>query len=256
MKIFIQMDDPSGFNAATDSTMALALEAQARGFELYYFLPSQLTFSQGRVVARARPVEFFDRAEDFFIAGDAAEYDLETVNLVLIRQEPPYDMQYLSNCWLLERLQNPLILNNPAALGRRPEKLFPLALSHYAPPTVITYSADIIRDFYAEYQDIILKPLYAHGGYGIVRIQPQDVNFNSLLTMLLQSREAVIAQPFLPEVMTEEKRVLLIDGAVAGAYNRIPQRDDFRANSVLGGGVEKTTLNARQQEVCEAVVSS
>lgn len=254
MKIFLQMDPPERFNPEVDSTFALGLEAQARGHELYYYGPSELFYENGRVRTKARSIRFFDRKANFFERDAPALYDLEQADMVLIRQEPPYDLQYLTACWLLERLHKPLILNDPAALRRRPEKLFPLALPRYCPPTLIAYDAAQIEAFYRQHEDIVLKPLFAHGGHGVVRLQPNDPNLYSLLELLMQNqREPIIAQPFLPEVMNSELRVLLVDGDIATAYQRIPKEGDFRANGVRGAQVAKATLNALQEEICHAV---
>lgn len=255
MRIFIQMDRPQRFNPKRDSTMALAVEAQKRGYEVHSFTPDELSLKNGEVVARARPVTFYERTEHFVEEGEATIRPLETAaDIVLIRQEPPYDLQYLTTSWLLERLKKPRVLNNPTSLRNRPEKLFPLALPQYAPPTLISRDVAAIKAFRQEHKEIILKPLYQFGGASVFHVDERDYNLDSLLEMMLkQSREPVIVQPFLPEVKEREIRGLLVNGKLVGAYNRIPPSGGIRANSVVGGDIAVAELSAKQREVCEAV---
>lgn len=254
MHVLIQMDHPSTFRPAEDSTMALALEAQKRGYAVSYFTPDQLVYEQGTLSAQVCPILFHDRPRDFYEEGAPETVDLETADVILIRQEPPYDMQYLTACWLLERLDNPLVLNKPEALRRRPEKLFPLAMAQYAPPTLISRDKAAFAAFHHQHRELVLKPLYSYGGRGIFHIREEDHNLGSLLDMMLgASRDPVIAQPFLPQVLTEEKRVLLIDGKIAGAYNRIPAKGEIRANGWAGATQAKTELSPYQREICEVL---
>jgi len=255
LRIFLLMDPPSGFNPRRDSTMALALEAQARGHMIWYFTPDGLSLKDGEVWAKARRIEFFARDEAFYTEGEPEMLALESAaDVVLVRQEPPYDLQYLSTTWVLERLQKPRVLNQPQALRNRPEKLFPLALPQYCPPTLVTRDLQAIRDFRAEQGEIILKPLYSFGGQSIFHIGKADYNLESLLELMLsQSREPVMVQRFLPEVREREVRALLIDGALVGAFNRIPAQGGIRANSRVGGGIGLVELTPKQREICEAV---
>lgn len=247
----LQMDEPDGFNPTSDSTMHLALAAQKRDYEIVYYTPTQLSLKEGKPVATVTSIQFFDRTENFFECGAAKELDLEKADFILIRQNPPYNMQYLSCTWMLERLSNPIILNNPTNIRNYPEKIFPLDFPDFIPPTCISGDAKTLSEFYKEHQDVVLKPLYGFGGRAISHIQPGATNFDDMLSMLLA--EPVILQPYLPEVMTEEKRIILINGKISTAYSRIPPAGDFRANTALGGSIEPTELNAKQIEIAETV---
>ena len=249
------MDAPAGLNPKRDSTLALAFAAQERGHKVHYFTPNDISARDGEIIARARALEVHPGQTPFFSEGEPQEVSLEkAADVVLIRQEPPYDLQYLTTCWLLERLHKPRVLNNPTAMRNRPEKLFPLALPHYCPPTLISRDMAAIRDFHTQQGEIILKPLFEFGGRSIFHIRRDDYNLQSLLELMLsKSREPVIAQAFLPAVREQEVRALLIDGELVGAYNRIPLSDSIRANSVLGGDIATVSLSPKQQEICAAV---
>ncbi len=250
-KLIIQMDEPEEFNPVTDSTMALALEAQNRDYEVFYYTPSQIAALDDRIVAQVRPITFFDRTENFFERGKSQTMDLEKADVILIRQNPPYNMEYLGCTWLLERLKHPKVLNNPASIRNRPEKIFPLEFPDFIPPTCISSDKATLTAFREEHKDIVLKPLYGFGGASIHHIKPNDTKFDELLGENLN--EPLILQPYLPDVMTEEKRILLINGKIAGAYNRLPPEGDFRTNAAVGGSAAKTTLTERQELIAKAV---
>lgn len=255
-RLVIQMDDPHSFNPNTDSTLALALEAQGRDYEIYYYRPNQIGVMEGKVIAQAKPIQFFDRSKSFYEYGDVETIDLETADVILIRQNPPYNMEYLGCTWLLERLQKPKVYNRPASIRNRPEKLFPLEFEQYIPPTCISADTEVLRRFREAHPDTVMKPLYGFGGASIFRFTPESENFNPALELLMATtngKEPVILQAFLPQVMQEEKRILLIDGELAVAYNRVPAQGEIRSNGARGGSAQKTELTPRQREIATAV---
>lgn len=255
MKIFLQIDPPEVFNPKTDSTMSLALEAQKRGHKLFYYLPEDLSNDRGEVCATVRPIVFYPREVDYFEVGEPRRASLEKeANVVLIRQDPPYDMAYLTTTWLLEGLKKPKVLNKPKALREHPEKLFPLQFPQFCPPTLISANMDDLQAFQREVGVCVLKPLYGHGGHGVLKIPATGENLDALLEMLLiQSPEPVILQQYLPFVEQEEKRILLINGEFAGVFGRIPAENEIRTNMRVGGKPIPTTLTTKQHEICKAV---
>ena len=253
-KLVIQMDAPEGFNPVTDSTLMLALEAQKRGYEVFYYLPSQIAAISGEIFAQVTPITFFDRTEDFFERGTAQSMNLEEADVILIRQNPPYNMEYLGCTWLLERLKHPKVLNNPANIRNRPEKIFPLEFPEYIPPTCMSANIETLMAFSEEHQNIVLKPLYGYGGLSIFHITPDSYNFKPLIELMLsQSPEPLILQPYLPEVRTQEKRILLVNGELVGGYNRIPSENEIRVNTSRGGTAKTGELTPRQIEISEAI---
>ncbi|MDG1287237.1 MAG: glutathione synthase [Rickettsiales bacterium] len=250
-KLVIQMNEPDGFNPVTDSTMALVFEAQARDYDVFYYAPPQIAAVNSEIIAQVRPITFFNRTDDFFEHGELQPMNLEEADVILIRQNPPYNMEYLGCTWLLERLQHPKILNNPTAIRNRPEKIFPLEFPELIPPTCISSDKTTLTAFREEHKDVVLKPLYGFGGQAIHHITPESNGFDALVDKMVA--EPIILQPYLPEVMTEEKRILLVNGKMAAAYNRLPPEGDFRTNAAVGGSAEKTTLTARQIEIAETV---
>jgi glutathione synthase len=255
MKVFLQCDHPSRFNPHSDSTIPLALEAQARGYEVYYYTPSQLSAVNGCVMAQARPITFYPRLTDWYEEGAAQFVSLEeAADVILVRQDPPFDMAYLTTTWLLGMLKKPRVFNSPRALRERPEKLFPLHFPAFCPPTLISANVEELLAYQQEIGEAVLKPLYGHGGHGIFRIPADRSNLAALLEMLFQhSGEPVILQQFLPAVATEEKRILLVNGEIMGAFGRIPAKGEIRSNMRVGGEVIATTLTPYQQEICEAI---
>jgi glutathione synthase len=254
-RIAIQMDPPERLNPALDSTLFLALEAQIRGHLISWFHPSELATTEHSVFAPLKPLTVHDRLEHFYESGAPTSTNLETVDIVLIRQDPPFHMGYLSTTWLLERLKNPRILNNPTAIRNHPEKLFPLDFPEFLPPTRIAADAQAIRAFHREQGEIVLKPLYGFGGHGIFKIGRDGGNLDSLLETLLgvPTPEPLVAQRFLPQVTAEEKRILLINGEIAAAFGRIPQQGDIRSNMRVGGQAVETTLTPRQKDAAAAI---
>ena len=248
------MDPPAGLNPAGDTTLFLALEAQSRGHELHWFHPSSLAAHNGRILANCHPLQVFDTLVDFHRQGDAKVSNLEEFDIILIRQDPPYDMAYLTACWLLERLSHPRVLNNPASLRNRPEKIFPLTFPHYCPATCISADPAALRAFRQQQGAIILKPLYGFGGHGVLLIKKDDANFETFLeSHFLHSAEPLVAQAFLPDVATEEKRIILINGEVKAAFSRLPAEGTIRSNLRIGGTAAATQLTPIQHQIANEV---
>jgi glutathione synthase len=255
LAVAIQMDPIERIDIDADSTFVLALEAQRRGHGLFHYLPSDLTYAHGRVLAKARPLEVRRERGNHCTLGSPEMLDLRTLDIVLMRQDPPFDLNYIAATHLLERVHPAtLVVNDPVAVRNAPEKLFVTHFPELMPPTLITYDKAEIKAFRAEHQDIIVKPLYGNGGAGVFHIRPDDDNLNSLLDLLAQTvREPVMVQRYLPEVRQGDKRIVLIDGEPAGAVNRVPPAGDARANLHVGGRAEKATLARRDVEICEAL---
>jgi glutathione synthase len=256
LAIAIQMDPIDTINIDTDSTFALALEAQARGHALFHYLPEALTLRDGRLYARGRPLEVFRRQGHHHRFGSFEELDLAGVDVVLMRQDPPFDMAYITATHLLELLpeDGPLVVNDPGAVRNAPEKLFVLRFKELMPPTLLTRDRDRIRAFWLEHGDIILKPLFGNGGAGVFRLRPGDENLTALLEMYESiQREPVMVQRYLPEVRAGDKRIILVEGEPVGGVSRIPAEGEARANLHVGGRPERTRLTPREREICAAI---
>ena len=255
LTVAIQMDPIEKIDIGGDSTFALALEAQARGHGLVYYGPRDLSFGEGKVTARVRPLNVRAVKGDHFTLGDSTVRDLSTVDVVLMRQDPPFDMSYISATHILERIHpKTLVVNDPREVRNAPEKLFVTEFQDFIPPTLITSDGREIRDFRERHKEIILKPLYGNGGTGVFRIGPGDENLGSLLEMFTQFyREPVIVQRYLPEVRKGDKRIILVDGEFAGAINRVPAAGEARSNMHVGGRPEKTELTPREADICAAI---
>src|SRR4051795_13049058 len=256
LAVAIQMDPIDTINIDADSTFALALEAQARGHALYHYLPEALTLRNGRLYARARSLEVFRRYGNHHRFGPVEELDLAGFDIVLMRQDPPFDMAYITATHLLELLPDdgPLVVNDPAAVRNAPEKLFVLHFKELMPPTLLSLDPNEIRAFWQEHGEIVLKPLFGNGGAGVFRLRPGDENLNSLLEMYaLVHREPVMVQRYVPEVRQGDKRIILIEGEPGGAVMRVPPEGEARANLHVGGRAVKTELTAREREICAAI---
>jgi glutathione synthase len=255
LKVAIQMDPIEKIDINGDSTFALALEAQSRGHALLYYGPRDLTFRDGAVVARARSLAVRPVKGDHFTLGEASVADLSDADVVLMRQDPPFDMAYITATHILERLQpKTLVVNDPFHVRNAPEKLFVTLFKDLMPPTLITTDREEIRAFRASHGDIILKPLYGNGGAGVFRVKPDDENLGALLEMFTQFyREPVIVQRYVPEVRKGDKRIILVDGEFAGAINRVPAAGEARSNMHVGGRPEATTLTPREKAICETL---
>ena len=255
LTIAIQMDPIEKIDIGGDSTFALALEAQKRGHDLLYYGPRDLSFRDAKVTAVVRPLAVRAVKGDHYTLGEASVYDLSGADVVLMRQDPPFDMSYITATHLLERIHpRTLVVNDPAQVRNAPEKLFVTEFSEFVPPTLISSDPREIRRFRDDHKDIILKPLYGNGGAGVFRVRPADENLGALLEMFTQFyREPVIVQRYIPEVRKGDKRVILVDGEFAGAINRVPAAGEARSNMHVGGRPEATDLTPRERAICAAI---
>ena len=255
LSVAIQMDPVETIDIEGDSTFVLGLEAQRRGHRLYHYLPQDLSFDGGRVSARARTLALRRKAGDHFTLGDAEAIDLATLDVVLMRQDPPFDMAYITTTHMLEHLHpRPLVVNDPAEVRNAPEKLFVTRYPDLMPPTLISSNREEILAFRAQHGDIVIKPLFGNGGADVFHVRPEDDNLNALLEMFTRIyREPIVVQRYLPEILAGDKRIILIDGVPVGAVNRIPPAGEARANLHVGGRAEKASLSARDREICAAI---
>jgi len=256
MKIAIQMDPIEAVNVNADTTFDLALEAHGRGFEIWVYPPALLAMRDGRVSARARKVVSLKREQGAHVSLGAEEtLDLRSVDIILVRQDPPFNMAYITAAHLLERLRpGVLVVNDPRSIRDAPEKLFVAEFPDLTPPTLITRDVARIREFREEHGDIILKPLYGNGGAGVFRLSSDDSNFNALTELFMQAfAEPVIAQKYLPDVRKGDKRIILLDGEAVGAINRVPASGETRSNLHVGGKAEPVDMTERDQEICDRI---
>ncbi len=255
LAIAIQMDPIESVDIAADSTFALALEAQARGHGLFHYLPQHLSFRNGRIYAHARPLTVRPHKGDHFTLGAAETLDLAAVDVVLMRQDPPFDMAYITATHLLEHVHpETLVVNDPVEVRNAPEKLFVTHFAELMPETLISSHKDDILAFRREFKDIIVKPLFGNGGAGVFHVTPEDENLNALLEMFTELyREPVIVQRYLPEIRQGDKRIILVDGVPAGAVSRLPPEGEARANFHAGGRALKSALTQRERDICAAI---
>ena len=255
LAVAIQMDPIDSIDINADSTFALAMEAQARGHGLFHYLPRDLSLREGRVVATVRSLTVRREAGDHFALGDADSIDLATMDVVLMRQDPPFDMAYISATHLLEHVHPAtLVVNDPIQVRNAPEKLFVTHFGELMPPTLITTDAQEIHAFRLKYEDIVIKPLFGNGGSGVFHVSPGDENLNALLEMFTEFyREPIMVQKYLPAVREGDKRIILVDGEVVGGVSRVPKEGEARANMHVGARPEKTTITVREQEICDAI---
>lgn len=253
--VAIQMDPIEPIDINADSSFVLGLEAQKRDYRLYHYLPKDLSFRAGKVVAHARPLTLKREVGNHYALGEAVELDLSTVDVVLMRQDPPFDMAYITATHILEHIHpKTLVVNDPVSVRNAPEKLLVTHFPDLMPPTVITSNQKDVEAFRREYKDIIVKPLYGNGGAGVFHITPGDENLSALMEMFTQLyREPVIVQQFLPEVRQGDKRIILVDGEPVGAINRIPKEGEARSNMHVGGKAVQSTLTEREREICAAI---
>lgn len=253
--IAIQMDPVDGIDIDADSTFAMALEAQARGHQLFHYLPADLSFQDGAVTAFARPLELRRDYDNYATLGKGSILDLRKIDVVLMRQDPPFDMAYITATHILEHIHpDTLVVNDPAHVRNAPEKLFSTWFEGLMPPTLITRRREDVSAFREQYKDIIIKPLYGNGGAGVFHIKPDDDNINALLEMFAAgSREPIMVQKYLPEIREGDKRIILVDGEAVGALNRVPSEGEARSNLHVGGTAQQSDLSARDQEICAAI---
>jgi glutathione synthase len=255
LKVALQMDPIGGVNIDADSTFRLAEEAQARGHELFYYTPDKLAFQEGRVTARGRPVTVRRVQGDHVSYGDEAEVDLAEFDVVWLRQDPPFDMGYITTTHLLDMIHpGTLVVNDPFWVRNFPEKLLVLRFPELTPPTTIARDLATLRAFKERHGEIILKPLYGNGGAGVFRLGEADRNMASLHELFASiNREPLIVQKFLPAVTKGDKRIILVDGEPVGAINRVPAAGEVRSNMHVGGRPEKVGLTERDREICAAI---
>ncbi len=256
LKIAIQMDPMEGVDVHADTTFDLALEAHERGHEIWTYEPRTLRLEDGQVAARTKRIANLKREQGTHVAwAGEADINLQDLDVLLVRQDPPFDMSYITACHILEHLlEDVLVLNNPKEIRNAPEKLFVTEFPDLHPPTLITSDDLALRVFREKHKDIILKPLYGNGGAGVFRVRPDDQNFSSLLEMFAQFyREPIIAQAYLKDVRKGDKRIILIDGKPVGAINRVPSKDEVRSNMHVGGVASYIELSPRDEEICARI---
>ncbi|MEQ8319552.1 MAG: glutathione synthase [Rhodospirillales bacterium] len=256
LNVAIQMDHVSSIDIKGDSTFVMALEAQKRGYSLLHYTPGKLSMSKGRIIAEAEPMELRREQGNHFTLGETRTIDLaDDVDVVLMRQDPPFDMAYITATHLLEHVHpKTLVVNDPREVRNAPEKLFVTHFPEFMPPTLIASDRRQILAFRDEHKDIIIKPLYGNGGAGVFHIKPGDENLNSLLEMFtVLYREPIIAQAYLKDVRAGDKRIILIDGEIAGATNRVPMEGEARSNMHVGGKAVKSEITDRERDICAAI---
>jgi glutathione synthase len=252
LNVAVQMDPIERINIRGDSTFALLLEAQRRAHPLSYYTPDRLVLDGTTVSASVRPLVVRDTAGDHFTLGDPRHVDLSSFDVVLLRQDPPFDLAYISTTHMLERIHpKTLVVNDPAHVRNAPEKIFVTEFPDLMPPTLLTRDLEAIKAFRLKHGDIVMKPLYGQGGEAVFRVARQDINFGSLYDLFATMfHEPWVVQKFLPAVKDGDKRIILVDGEFAGAVNRVPAPDDLRSNMVRGGVPKATDLTAREREIC------
>jgi glutathione synthase len=255
LRVAFQMDPIDGIDINADSSFRLAEEAQKRGHALFYYTPDMLAYQEGRVTARGWPLEVKREIGNHFTLGEKQEVDLADWDVVWLRQDPPFDMGYITTTHLLDMIQpTTLVVNDPTWVRNYPEKLLVLQFPDMTPPTTIARDLETLKSFKEKHGDIILKPLYGNGGAGVFRLGPNDRNINSLHELFAgMNNEPLIAQKFLPDVSEGDKRVILVDGEPVGAINRVPAKGETRSNMHVGGRAEKVGLTPRDLEICAAI---
>ncbi|HXM31907.1 MAG TPA: glutathione synthase [Xanthobacteraceae bacterium] len=253
LRIAVQMDPIERIRVAGDSTFALLLEGERRGHAISYYTPERLAMIDGKVFATVQPLKVRDQERDHFTLGEGKRVVLSSFDVVLMRQDPPFDLAYITATHLLERVQpKTLVVNDPAEVRNAPEKMFVNEFADLMPPTLITRDLAEIKGFRAEHGDVVMKPLYGNGGEAVFRVTHEDINFGSLYDLFAKTfREPWVTQKYLAAVKEGDKRIILVDGEFAGAVNRVPAADDLRSNMVRGGIAKATELTTREREICE-----
>jgi glutathione synthase len=255
LNIAVQMDPIDRINIAGDSTFALLLEAQKRGHRLSYYTPDRLALVGAAPFASVQSLNVKDVKGDHFTLGEAKRTALADFDVILLRQDPPFDLAYITTTHMLERVHpKTLVVNDPAAVRNAPEKILVTEFPDLMPPTLITRDPSEIALFRKEQGDVVMKPLYGHGGAAVFRVRPEDQNYGSLIDMFSNTwREPWVIQKFLPDVSKGDKRIILVEGEYAGAINRVPSGDDIRSNMVRGGQAEATDLTPREAEIVKTI---
>lgn len=255
LKVAVQMDPIEKISIAGDTTFALMLEAAARGHDLHYYRPENLSLRDGRAIALAAPVEVRDIVGNHVSLGPAHMLDLAEMDVVLLRQDPPFDLAYITSTHILERLTpGTLVVNDPVSVRNAPEKLFVMDYPHLMPATLITRDRAEIEAFRRQHGEIVMKPLHGHGGTSVFKITEKDPNFGSLFDLFSQTfREQWVVQAFLKNIVHGDKRIILVEGEPLGAVNRVPAENDIRSNMVRGGAAAATQFTDRELEICAAL---
>ncbi|MEX2129339.1 MAG: glutathione synthase [Xanthobacteraceae bacterium] len=255
LNVAVQMDPIERIKIAGDSTFAILLEAQARGHKLSYYTPDKLSMLDGKVVASAQPLQVRDKQGDHFTLGAAKRVEVSSFDVVLLRQDPPFDLAYITTTHLLARIHpKTLVVNDPAAVRNAPEKMFVTEFVDLMPPTLLSHDLEEIKAFRAKHGDVVMKPLYGKGGEAVFLLRKDDLNFGSLYDLFAATfREQWVIQKFLPAVKQGDKRIILVDGEFAGAVNRVPAEGDLRSNMARGGSPKATDLSKREQEICNRI---
>jgi glutathione synthase len=255
LSVAVQMDPIARIRIAGDSTFALLIEAQARGHRLMHYTPDRLRLNGSRVEAMVEPLTVKDVQDDHANLGAARLVDLSTVDVVLLRQDPPFDLAYVTTTHLLERIHpGTLVVNNPRSVRDAPEKLFVMDFPQLMPPTLIARDRDAIEAFRAEHGEVVMKPLYGAGGAAVFKVGVKDQNFGSLFDLFsITFREPWVIQKFLPAISLGDKRIILVDGEAKGAVNRVPASEDIRSNLARGGAAKAADLTHREREICTTI---
>jgi glutathione synthase len=255
LTVAVQMDPIARIRVAGDSTFALLIEAQARGHRLMHYTPDRLRLNGSRVEAMVEPLTVKDVQDDHASLGEARLVDLSTVDVVLLRQDPPFDLAYVTTTHLLERVHpGTLVVNNPRSVRDAPEKLFVMDFPQLMPPTLIARDRDAIEAFRAEHGEVVMKPLYGAGGAAVFKVGVKDQNFGSLFDLFsVTFREPWVIQKFLPAISLGDKRIILVDGKAKGAVNRVPASEDIRSNLARGGAAKASDLTDREREICTTI---
>ena len=255
LNIAVQMDPIDRINIAGDSTFALLLEAQKRDHRLSYYTPDRLALVGAAPCASVQELKVKDVKGDHFTLGEMKRTALADFDVILLRQDPPFDLAYITTTHMLERIHpKTLVVNDPAAVRYAPEKILVTEFPDLMPPTLITRNPGEIALFRKEHGDVVMKPLYGHGGAAVFRVRPEDQNYGSLIDMFSTTwREPWVIQKFLPDVSKGDKRIILVEGEYAGAVNRVPAADDLRSNMVRGGQAQATELTAREAEIIKTI---
>jgi len=255
MKIAVQMDHISTLNIESDTTLALCLEAQKRKYLLFHYLPDDLVYEDGEIFAKVEPMIVTDNTKNFFELGEPKFVNLSSMDIILMRQEPPFNMNYITYTHLLEHLSKKTkVINNPVSVRNAPEKLLVTCFNELMPPTIITRNLGSINSFLETYQEIVIKPLYGKGGEGIIRARADSDDILKVIKeFLFTEKEPIMIQPFLPEVTKGDKRIILINGEPVGCLNRVPAEGEFRSNLGVGGQPELSALNKSDKKICESI---
>ena len=255
LKVAVQMDPVEGIDIKGDSSFAIMLEAQNRGHEIFYYTPDNMSLDRDRLIATGQTLELRDVEGNHFTASEPHQQDLSEMDVVLLRQDPPFDMNYITSTHLLERIHpKTLVVNNPAEVRNAPEKIFVLDFQDLTPPTMITRSLDEVKRFRREFKNIIVKPLYGNGGAGVFLMKDGDTNLGALIELFQGAfREPFIVQQYLPDVRKGDKRIILVDGEIAGAINRVPAEDETRSNMHVGGKPTPVDITDREREICARI---